>query len=58
MSGTDTRSTVFDGFVGDRKFTQIMSNHLGLDSEGEKERCGLARGRDQAGRRYGIMESN
>ena len=31
MGGADTWATVFNWLVGDGKFTQIVSNHFGLD---------------------------
>lgn len=31
MSGTNTGPSVFDGFVRDGKFAQVMANHIGLD---------------------------
>jgi hypothetical protein len=31
VGGTDTGTTVLDGLVGDREFTQVVANHLGLD---------------------------
>ena len=30
MSGTNTRPTVLDGFVGDGELSKVVSNHLGL----------------------------
>merc|ERR1712223_228336 len=31
MGGTNTRPSVFDGLVCDGKFSQVVSNHFGLD---------------------------
>ena len=31
VSGTNTRPSVFDGFISDAEFTQIMTNHFRLN---------------------------
>lgn len=31
MSGTDTGTTMTNGLVGDREFSEIMTDHLGFD---------------------------
>jgi hypothetical protein len=31
MSGTDTRATMTNGFVGDGEFSKIMTDHLGFN---------------------------